>query len=581
MLRRLFKLNRLQRKVLIVILTIVVVPMLVAGAFAAAWVSSYFEKRLEQWIVEAARVDQTWLKAYQNDAVMLGGVLSDEREFVARLDRGESVSIDPPLRRIAQELGITFIQVYTPQQSLIFSTHKAGQSSWEPGQTHAVLKVVEKNKSQLAAVGITPIPRSGTPRYYLVLGSLINQDFADELSQLTGLTTRLYYREGKNYLDAFSNPTRVVSLTHLPKDILKRLQQEKKPYYNLKAENGRFRGLYAPIIDSQGRVEAIMFSGLERRGFEEILTNRGVMFLAISLLGIALGGLMGLLLSRFVVRPIEHLRNGVMQLAGQNFNAIVPITSDDELGDLAKAFNAMAIRLREARDEQQQRFQKDKLSALGEVSAALAHEIRNPIGVINTASALLDKPEQTPEKRSELLRMIREESMRVSHLVQDFLQLSRHRQPAFSEIDPVTPMERALATTLAGKNNLRVIKRLEHGQAHIQADAGLLQQAWTNLFTNALEAMGPQEGQLTLESAAARDQVMLSVEDSGPGIDATVMPRLFEPFFTTKEQGTGLGLSIAHALVEANGGALEALVPVKKSGAKFVMRFPVYAKAGV
>jgi signal transduction histidine kinase len=56
------------------------------------------------------------------------------------------------------------------------------------------------------------------------------------------------------------------------------------------------------------------------------------------------------------------------------------------------------------------------------------------------------------------------------------------------------------------------------------------------------------------------------------------MPRLFEPFFTTKEQGTGLGLSIAHALVEANGGALEALVPVKKSGAKFLMRFPIYAK---
>lgn len=580
MARRLLTLNRLQRKVLLVILAIVVVPMLVAGAFAAAWVSSYFEQRLEQWIVEAARVDQTWLKAYQNDAIMLGGVLADEPGFIARLDRGETGTIDPPLRRIAQELGVNFLQVYTADQRLLTSTHRIGRASWEPGQTQAVLKVVEKNKNLLAAVGITPIPRRGPVRYYLVLGSLLNQDFIDELSQLTGLRTRLYYREGKNYLDVFSDPGRTLSLQHLPKEAVHRLQREKKSYYNVRAENGRFRGLYLPIVDSEGRVEAIMFSGLERRGFDEILTNRVVLFFAISLLGAVIGGLTGLLLSRLVVRPIEHLRNGVMQLAGQNFNAMVPISSNDELGDLAKAFNAMAVRLREARDEQQQRFQKDKLSALGELSAALAHEIRNPIGVINTASALLEKPEQSPEKRAELLRMIREESRRVNELIQDFLHLSRHRQPAFAEVDPVLPMERALAGLLAGKNSVEVTRNFQHNSAHIKADAGLLQQAWTNLFTNALEAIDGQPGRLMLSSEIQGERITLSLEDSGPGIDATVMPRLFEPFFTTKEQGTGLGLSIAQALVEANGGALEAMMPVE-NGARFAMRFPVSIRSKI
>jgi signal transduction histidine kinase len=575
---RLLQLNRLQRKVLLVILTIVVVPMLVAGAFASEWVSSFFEKRLEQWIVEAARVDQTWLKAYQNDAVMLGGVLADQADFVARLDRGEGIVMDPQTKRIAQELGITFIQVYTPRQNLIYSSSPIHtRPQWEPGQSQAVLKVAEESNPRLAAVGITPIPRHGDPRYYLVLGSLLDQDFIDELSQLTGLKTRLYFREGKKYWDIFSDPGRAISLKYIPRSALRRLQQEKRPYYNVTAENGRFRGLYTPIVDSQGRVEAIMFSGLERRGLDEVITNQAILFLAISLVGIVIGGLAGLLLSRLVVRPVEHLRNAVMQLAGQNFNTMVPINSEDELGDLAKAFNAMAVRLREARDEEQQAFRKDKLVALGELSAALAHEIRNPIGVINTAAALLDKAEQPEEKRTELLRMIREESRRVNSLVQDFLQLSRHRQPAFSEIDPAQAMERSLAAVLAGRNNITVVKQLDHRAVRIRADAGLLQQAWTNLFTNAIEAMGPDGGRLRLDSQVRDGWVNLSVEDSGPGIDAQVMPRLFEPFYTTKEHGTGLGLSIAHALVEANGGALEALVPYEK-GARFAMRFPIYEK---
>lgn len=547
--------------------------MLVAAAFAAAWVSSYFERRLEQWIVEAARVDETWLRAYQNDAVMLGGVLAEDRDFTETLDADGTVAMNASVRRIAQELGVTFVQVYNAQRKLVYSsTPLRAAPLWEPGQTQAVLKVTNKNKTLLAAVGITPIPRTSPTKYYLVLGSLLDQDFISELSQLTGLKTRLYYREGRNYYDIFTTPGTVQSLKSLPKDVLKRLQQDKKPYYSVDAEGGRFRGQYTPVADAQGRVEAMMFSGLERRGFDEVLTNRVVLFSAISLLGIVIGGLAGISISRLVVRPIEHLRNAVFQLSGQNFNAQVPAGADDELGDLAKAFNAMAVRLREARDEQQQTFQKDKLAALGELSAALAHEIRNPIGVINTAAALLDKPDQTEDKRRALLQMIREESRRVANLLQDFLQFSRNRAPEFSSIDPIQPLERALASALAANPHIAVSKRFYHDGARIRADAALLQQAWGNLLSNALEAMGAQ-GELTLSSELVDGQINLFIEDNGPGIDAQVMPRLFEPFFTTKEHGTGLGLSIAHTLVAANGGVLELLPPLK-SGARFVMRFP-------
>ncbi len=575
---RFLKLGQLQRKVLWVISVIVIVPMFAAGWLASEWVSKSFEERLEQWITDAARSNQAWLQAYQSDAIMLGRVLADDPKYLAALERHPDQSIPAPVRRISQELGVNLIQVYSPDQKLLYSSLPIEmQALWEPGQTEAVLKVLRKKKSALAAVGITAVPRRGPTRYYLVLGSLLGEEFTSELAQLTGLQTRLYYREGKNYYDVFSKPGEIITLKGLAIPALTRLEKDKKPYYAADAENGEFRGLYMPIVDTTGRVEAVMFSGLPRRGFQEVLTNRVTLFGWIALLGVLIGGLTGIFLSRMVVRPLEDLRNGVMQLAGQNFNATVPIRSHDELGDLAKAFNAMAARLREARDEQTQRFQKDKLTAMGEVSAALAHEIRNPLGVINTSAALLEKAEGDPKKRAELTRMIREESIRVSGLVQDFLQLSRHRQPVFAAIDPVEPMERALALALAGRDNVRVHRAFDHGDASIQGDAGLLQQAWANLYTNALEAMGAKDGEFWLTTSVDFGHIRLIFEDSGPGIPPEIMPRLFEPFFTTKGQGTGLGLTIAYTLTEANGGRLEALAR-KYRGARFVMEFPVYEK---
>jgi signal transduction histidine kinase len=571
-----FQLSRLERKVSGVILAIVVVPMLAAAFLASAWVSSGFEERLARWIRDTSHAGPVWLQANQNDGIMLGGVLADDAEFLARLDDKVPNPLRPPVTRIAQELGVTFIQIYTAQQQLIYSSLPVDMHTlWEKGQTEAVLKVAYKKKNQLAAVGITAVPRQEVLRYYLVIGSLLNKDFISEVTNLTGMQARLYYRDGANYYDVFSQTGKSVRLTHLPPGVLRRLEKDKKPYYSVDAEHGAFRGQYTPIVDTEGHVEAILFTGLERRGFEEVVTNRAALFLGISLLGLVIGGLMGLLLSRLVVRPVEDLNKGVMQLAAQNFHAAVPVSSDDELGDLAKAFNAMAERLRSARDEQRQTFQRDKLSAMGELSAALAHEIRNPIGVINTASALLEKTDLDSAKRVELVRMIREESLRVGNLVQDFLQLSRYRQPDFKLIDPAVPLERAVATALAGRSNVSVIRHLRHADTRIMADAGLLQQAWGNILTNALQAMGEGGGELLVSSALADGHVTLSMEDSGPGIDAQVLPRLFEPFFTTKEQGTGLGLSLAHTLVEANGGILEVLPP-ERDGARFGMRFPVH-----
>lgn len=262
-----------------------------------------------------------------------------------------------------------------------------------------------------------------------------------------------------------------------------------------------------------------------------------------------------------------------MRLAAQDFRAEIPIHSKDELGELAEAFNAMAVSLREARNEQQREFQRDKLSALGELSLAMAHEIRNPIGVINTASRLLESASDK-NKQAELRRVIHEESVRLDQFLKDFQQLARHRSPQFVAIDPAEPLEKALQVMLAGQQNVIVRRQYSHGDLKVQADYELLRQAWVNLVRNALEAMGPGAGYIQVGSVVEDHAVLIYIHDSGPGIPIEQMTRLFEPFYTTKSQGSGLGLTIANTLVEANGARLE-LVPGNWQGARFAIRFPL------
>ena len=144
------RLGRLQRKVLLVISLIVIVPMLVAGWLAAEWVSLSFERRLKQWIVDASHANQNWLQAYQNDATMLGRVLVDDKSYVANMERDPEGAIPPEVRRISQELSINLIQLYTPDKQLVYSSLPVEVNAlWVRGQTEAVLKVVRKQKTML------------------------------------------------------------------------------------------------------------------------------------------------------------------------------------------------------------------------------------------------------------------------------------------------------------------------------------------------------------------------------------------------------------------------------------------------
>lgn len=561
--------KRLQRRVQATVALLVVVPMLVTGLLTAAWVTSRMDDTIAHWLRDAARLNLDWLAGLHHNGQLYADLLD---ELVA--DRWDDTTALAPrqLTPLAAELGVGFVQLYDLDGRLVASSRPVKMDfTPEPGHHQKVVHVADGGRSQLAALTVEHVPRSGTPRYRLVVGVEFDKPLLQKLGQLSGLKTRLFYPQGGDFAKAFSEDASAPLRLRLPAEAFDRLTA-RQDWFSPDAEDGQYWGYYSPVADSAGRVEAVLFSGLPRRGGAALLSDQGALSVAIVLLGACVGGLLGWGLSRLVARPVEELRDGVLRVSSQDFQTALPVRGHDELADLARAFNTMAQSLRAARDEQLHQFQRDKIAALGELSLALAHEIRNPLGVMASAAQLLDRADDKPERRRELTAMIQEESARIDALLRDFQQLARHRRPEFAPLDPAAPLDAALRLQLAARPEVKVHGDYHHGRAHIDGDAELLQQAWKNLVKNALEALGDTPAVLRPRTWIEGDQVVVALEDNGPGVPLEQVHKLFEPFHTTKEHGSGLGLTLASTLVEACDGRLE-YAPGKLGGALFMMKF--------
>ena len=231
--------------------------------------------------------------------------------------------------------------------------------------------------------------------------------------------------------------------------------------------------------------------------------------------------------------------------------------------------------------------QRERLAALGELSAVMAHEVRNPLGVIFNSLGSLDRLLKPTGDAKLLLDIVREESDRLNRIVGDLLDFAR---PVTLAPRPM-PVERVLdeawtaASTASAHPSaaIEVRREVEPGLPLLEADSRLLRQALVNVMVNAIQAL-PQGGVVTLRARAAvlgtaQPAVDLEVEDSGAGTGNVDLSRVFEPFFTSKATGTGLGLAVVRRIIEEHGGTV-ALRPGPERGAVFTARLPVRSSLG-
>lgn len=205
----------------------------------------------------------------------------------------------------------------------------------------------------------------------------------------------------------------------------------------------------------------------------------------------------------------------------------------------------------------------ERLAALGQLSAGLAHEIRNPLGVIKGSAEILNQKLETSDPLSkELSSYIYTEVNRLSALVSRFLDFAR---PSRLELQPhaLPPLiERAFKYVAEQGASSRVSIRRDYASdlPPVLVDEQLCDQVFTNLILNACEAMGDEGGQLTIRirplESPDRHDVVVEIQDTGPGIPAEMKEQIFNPFVTTKKSGTGLGLAIVTKIVDAHGGSV-------------------------
>ena len=216
-------------------------------------------------------------------------------------------------------------------------------------------------------------------------------------------------------------------------------------------------------------------------------------------------------------------------------------------------------RQEEQRNLESQLHQSERLAALGEMTAGVAHEVRNPLGIISSTAELLQERLGKYEPQNRLAQIIVEESNRLNDKVTEFLDFARPRVPNLRPCDLEAVLNRSLELLDPEINRLGIaVERRYHLNGRVlAADPDLLHQAFLNLLLNAIQAM-PGGGRLTVETRSAPNGHggEIIFRDSGEGIDPENQKKILNPFFTTKEKGSGLGLPIVKSIVESHRGAL-------------------------
>ncbi len=341
---------------------------------------------------------------------------------------------------------------------------------------------------------------------------------------------------------------------------------------------------YEPITSIYGEIIGILYVGILEQKYVDIEHRTVLVFLGITLAGVALSIFLSFYLSSIISGPIKKMVAASKQLANGDLDAKVAIKSQDEFGELANSFNSMASALKE-RDEQLKEYTKSKimeserLAIIGQLAANVAHEINNPLQGIVTYSHLLLETMPNEEWSRGNLEKIVTQANRCRDIIRGLLDFSRQRkiEKRLYDVNNVIKECVSLLENQALFQNIQIIKKLDPKLPGIVFDPSQVERVFLNIIINAAEAMeGNGKLVLTTRYNSVERMVEIAFTDTGPGISKENLEKVFSPFFTTKDvgHGVGLGLAISYGIVKEHKGTITVESKVGK-GTTFTVKLPM------
>jgi signal transduction histidine kinase len=429
------------------------------------------------------------------------------------------------------------------------------------------LKREDLAEGSALALEATRAVTAGDRKLYIVGGRKLDRDFLASLVLPAGMRALLYRETGKggapNSLVDASGPVPepeklaglISSVQRDPRELAQTVEWSED-----RASAESFHAL--PLLGRNQEVLGMFLVGSSRR--DQVELERSVRSIALL---VACGGiLVGVLLSGWaasrVTRPVARLAGAAHAVEQGDWNAHVEVTTGDELGQLARAFNSMTRQLIDQRDRL---VQSERVAAWRELARRLAHELKNPLFPLQiTVENLLRARERESGEFDEVFRestqALLAEIANLRTIIGRFSDFAKMPAPQLQSVDlnelvrgAVRLFEPQFKTP--GSPPVSVNMRLEERLQAIEADPDLLHRAIQNLVLNALDAM-PEGGTLDLRTANIPAGVVLEIADSGKGLTPEECARLFTPYYTSKQHGTGLGLAIVQSVVSDHGGRI-------------------------
>lgn len=342
--------------------------------------------------------------------------------------------------------------------------------------------------------------------------------------------------------------------------------------------------------DDASSIHYVILSSYEQRLQALQETRRTLTQLSIA--GVIVSALVVSWFVRRATRPLRELSETAEAVGRGDFSRRVARFSNDECGELADTFNRMTASLQSSRAElecamqqvrttQEQLIQSEKLSAVGQFVAGVAHELNNPLTAVVGFSELLQSMSTDPKICGHLDR-IAKSAHRCHKIVHSLLSFARQHAPERRLVELHTVVEEVLEIMAYDlrTSNLTIAREFATTLPPIMVDPHQLQQVFVNILGNARQAIEPlqRQGRIVIRTRWTGENVVIEFQDNGPGIKPDHLARIFDPFFTTKPvgKGTGLGLSLCYGIVQEHGGKISARSEAGQ-GATFAVELPVPA----